>query len=161
MRRTVFVLGLTVGMSGVACAQHECGKVCVEEGIEGIAEVETPGEEPRLGHVCAPDEERAFAIVERQAEFPGGTGAMMKWIGEHLIYPHEALEKGVSGKVIVQALIESDGTVGEVSVVRGKDPSLDREAVRVVKKMPKWNPASMNGATVASYFTLPVIFKAQ
>lgn len=99
-----------------------------------------------------------FMAVEQPAEFPGGQAAMMRWIGENLRYPETAKENGISGRVIVKLVIEKDGTVSNPTIVKGVDPDLDREALRLVRSMPAWTPGRMNGRLVRSYFMLPVRF---
>lgn len=104
-------------------------------------------------------EEQIFVAVEQQPEFPGGTAALMKWLGNNVRYPQMALENGISGRVIVKFVVEKDGSVSGVTLVRGVDKDLDREAIRVVKSMPKWQPGKNNGQAVRCYFNLPVNFK--
>ena len=104
-------------------------------------------------------EEEIFVAVEQQPEFPGGTAALMKWLGNNVRYPQMALENGISGRVIVKFVVEKDGSVSGVTLVRGVDKDLDREAIRVVKSMPKWPPGKNNGQAVRCYFNLPVNFK--
>ena len=106
-----------------------------------------------------PKEEEIFQAVEQQAEFPGGMPALMSWLSKNLQYPQSAQENNVQGRVIVRFVVEKDGSIGNVNIVKGVDKDLDREALRVVKKMQKWQPAKNNGVTVRSYFTLPVTFK--
>ena len=89
----------------------------------------------------------------------GGTKGLNLYLREHIHYPSIAQENGIEGKVIVQFVIERDGSITQVNVTRGVDPSLDREAVRVVKSMPKWTPGKQNGQAVRVKFTLPVNFK--
>jgi protein TonB len=101
------------------------------------------------------------AMVEQKPSFPGGDAAMMKWLGENISYPAAASEEGVEGRVTVQFIVEKDGTVSNVIVVRGKHPALDAEAVRVVKKMPKWTPGRNNGQPVRVTYNLPVTFRLQ
>lgn len=108
-----------------------------------------------------PKEEEIFVAVEQQAEFPGGQAALMSWLSKNIHYPETAAMNDVQGRVIVRFVVEKDGSIGQVSVVKGVDKDLDREAIRVVKKMPKWQSAKNNGVTVRSYFTLPVTFKLQ
>lgn len=108
-----------------------------------------------------PKEEQIFVAVEQQAEFPGGQAAMMKWLGNNIRYPESAQQNDIQGKVIVKFVVEKDGSIGNVVVVKGVDKDLDREAVRVVKKMPKWQPGKNNGVPVRSYFNLPVTFRLQ
>ena len=104
-------------------------------------------------------EEKIFVAVEQQPEFPGGTAALMKWLASNVRYPQMALENGISGRVIVKFVVEKDGSVSGVTLVRGVDKDLDREAIRVVKSMPKWQPGKNNGQAVRCYFNLPVNFK--
>ena len=86
---------------------------------------------------------------------------LMQWLGKNINYPVSALERGVEGRVILRFVVGPDGTVSNVEVQRSLDPSCDREAVRVVKNMPKWVPGKVNGNPVHTYFTLPVLFKIQ
>lgn len=108
-----------------------------------------------------PKEEEIFVAVEQMAEFPGGQGALMKWLGQNIRYPEAAQQNDIQGRVIVKFVVEKDGSIGQVTVVKGVDKDLDREAIRVVKKMPKWQPGKNNGVAVRSYFNLPVTFKLQ
>ncbi|MDE7160660.1 MAG: energy transducer TonB [Muribaculaceae bacterium] len=108
-----------------------------------------------------PKEEQVFVAVEQQAEFPGGTAALMKWLGNNIRYPEAAQANDVQGRVIVKFIVEKDGSIGHAEIVKGVDKDLDREALRVVKKMPKWQPGKNNGVAVRSYFNLPVTFKLQ
>ena len=111
--------------------------------------------------VVKPKEEEIFVAVEQQAEFPGGQIALMKWLRDNMRYPETAQQNDVQGKVIVKFVVEKDGSIGNATIAKGVDKDLDREAIRVVKKMPKWQPGKNNGVAVRSYFTLPVTFKLQ
>ena len=102
-----------------------------------------------------------MAMVEQKPMFPGGDAAMMSWLSSNINYPPAAAEEGVSGKVTVSFIVEKDGKVSNVKVARGKHPALDAEAVRVVKKMPKWTPGRNNGAPVRVTYMLPVTFRLQ
>ncbi len=106
-------------------------------------------------------EEEIFVAVEQQAEFPGGQGALMKWLSQNVRYPETAQQNDVQGRVIVKFVVEKDGSIGTATILKGVDKDLDREALRVVKKMPKWQPGKNNGVAVRSYFNLPVVFKLQ
>lgn len=106
-----------------------------------------------------PVEEEIFVAVEQQAEFPGGLPALMKWLNNNIRYPEAAQQNDIQGKVTVQFVVEKDGSIGAVTILKGVDKDLDREAIRVVKKMPKWQPGKNNGVAVRSYFRLPVTFK--
>jgi protein TonB len=105
--------------------------------------------------------EEIFVVVEKQPEFPGGTTALMKFLGDNIKYPVIAQENGIQGRVITNFVVERDGSISDVQVVRGQDPSLDKEAVRVIKTMPKWAPGQQRGKPVRVRFTLPVVFRLQ
>lgn len=119
---------------------------------EVIAEPEPPKHE---------EEDKVFDIVEQQPMFPGGQTALMKYLSEHTKYPVVAQENGVQGRVTVQFVVEKDGSISDVHVLRGVDPSLDKEAVRVVKSMPRWTPGKQNGINVRVNYRVPVLFRLQ
>lgn len=103
--------------------------------------------------------EKPHVTVEKMPGFPGGEGEMQKFIGENLKYPAVAVENGVQGRVTLRFIVEKDGAISDVRILRGIDPSCDKEAVRVIKAMPKWIPAKQNGREVRCYFTLPIVFR--
>ena len=105
----------------------------------------------------ATGEDDVFVTVEDMPVFPGGD--ITKWINKHVKYPMIAQENGVQGKVIVQFVVGKDGTVGDIKVVRGVDSSLDQEAVRVIKSMPKWKAGKQRGVPVKVSFTVPINFQ--
>ncbi len=105
--------------------------------------------------------EEIFVVVENQPEFPGGNAAMMKFLSDNIKYPVIAQENGIQGRVICNFVVERDGSITDVQVVRGVDPSLDREAVRVIQQMPRWTPGKQRGQAVRVRFTLPVVFRLQ
>ncbi len=105
----------------------------------------------------ATGDSEVFMVVENMPTFSGGD--VQKWISKHVKYPVLAMENGIQGKVYVQFVIERDGSVSNVKVVRGVDSSLDKEAVRVVKSMPKWTPGKQRGKPVRVSFTLPINFQ--
>jgi protein TonB len=111
--------------------------------------------------VAAEPEEKIFEVVEQPASFPGGHAALMEWLGENIKYPVIAQENGIQGRVIIQFVVGRDGTIDDINVVRGVDPSLDREAVRLVGAMPKWIPGKQGGTAVKVRFTLPIVFRLQ
>ena len=119
----------------------------------------TPPPPPKPVEEEATDE--IFVVVEQQPEFPGGTTALMKFLGDNINYPVIAQENGIQGRVIMNFVVERDGSISDVQVVRGQDPSLDREAERVIKTMPKWKPGQQRGKPVRVRFTLPVVFRLQ
>lgn len=106
-------------------------------------------------------EEEIFQAVEQPAQFPGGDAAMMKWLANNVRYPESAQQNDIQGRVIVKFVVEKDGSIGNATILKGVDKDLDREALRVVKKMPKWQPGKNNGVAVRSYFNLPVVFRLQ
>ena len=111
--------------------------------------------------VQKPKEEQIFVAVEQPAEFPGGMAALMRWLNNNMRYPEAAQQNDIQGRVIVNFVVEKDGSIANVKIAKGVDKDLDREALRVVKKMPKWQPGKNNGVAVRSYFNLPVIFRLQ
>ena len=107
-------------------------------------------------------EEEIFVVVEKMPEFPGGQAALFKYLSENVKYPVIAQENGIQGRVICQFVVNTDGSIVNVEVVRsGGDSSLDKEAVRVIKSMPKWHPGQQRGKPVRVKYTVPVNFKLQ
>ncbi|MBR1935405.1 MAG: energy transducer TonB [Muribaculaceae bacterium] len=102
--------------------------------------------------------EEIFKSAEQMPQFPGGDAALMKYINSHIHYPAAAEENNIQGRVVVQFVVEKDGSVGQVKVARSVDRSLDNEAVRVVKSLPKFIPGKQNGQPVRVWYTLPVTF---
>lgn len=123
----------------------------VLKAVEKIAAPEPPKHEE--------EQNKIFEVVEQQPQFPGGS--VNGWLADHIKYPVVAAENGISGRVVVQFVVERDGSVSQVRVVRGVDPSLDKEAQRVISSMPKWIPGKQNGQAVRSRFTVPVTFRLQ
>lgn len=118
-------------------------------------EVIVEEKKPEVKH----DDNQVFTAVEQPASFPGGEAALLKYIADHIRYPAAAQENNIQGRVVVQFVVTKTGSVGQVKVVRGKDPDLDREAQRVVKSLPKFIPGKMNGNAVNVWYTLPINFK--
>ena len=119
---------------------------------EVIAQPEPPKHE---------EESKVFDVVEQMPSFPGGNGALLEYLATHVKYPVVAQENGVQGRVIVSFVVERDGSITDVRVVRSVDPSLDREAARVVSSMPRWTPGKQNGSAVRVKYNVPVMFKLQ
>ena len=107
------------------------------------------------------EEEKVFDMVEQMPQFPGGQAEMMKYIQQNLRYPTIAQENGVQGRVSCQFVVGPDGAIRDIVVVRGVDPYLDREAIRVIQSMPKWIPGKQNGKAVSVKYTLPIMFRLQ
>ena len=118
---------------------------------EVIAQPEPPKEE----------ETKVFDVVEVMPSFPGGQAALFEWLSKNIKYPVVAEENGVQGRVIVTFVVERNGSITDVQVAKSVDPSLDKEAVRVVKAMPHWIPGKQNGSAVRVKFTVPVTFRLQ
>lgn len=136
------------------------GQVDVTEGVEDLNKTRI------IDQVIVeekPVEEITYnvATVEQQPEFPGGVQAMYKWLSEHINYPAVAAEEGISGRVIIEFVVSKTGAIENVKIARGRHPALDKEALRVVKAMPNWNPGRNNGVAVKVTYTLPVQFKLQ
>ena len=104
---------------------------------------------------------KVFDIVEEMPHFPGGAAALQAFLSSNTKYPVVAQENGVQGRVIVSFVVERDGSITDVRVVRSVDPSLDREASRVVRSMPRWSPGKQNGSAVRVKYTVPVVFRLQ
>ena len=104
---------------------------------------------------------KVFDVVEEMPSFPGGNAALMSYLNSNTKYPVVAQENGVQGRVIISFVVERDGSISDVKVARSVDPSLDREAQRVVKSMPRWTPGKQNGQTVRVKYTVPVVFRVQ
>lgn len=136
------------------------GSVDVTEGTNDLNKVmikEEVIEQPKVEE----EQPMNIAMVEQKPQFPGGEAEMYKWLGANIVYPPAAAEEGVSGRVVVEFVVGKDGSITNVRVVRPRHPALDKEAVRVVKAMPKWIPGRNNGQPVKVTYTLPVTFKLQ
>jgi len=134
--------------------------------VEGTDEV--GGEVLKIRDEIAPPEppkavedNKIFEVVEQKPSFPGGDGALMSWLSQNIKYPAIAAEMGVQGRVIVQFVVEKDGSITDVKIAKSVDPSLDKEAARVIKSMPQWIAGRQNGSAVRVRFTVPVTFKLQ
>ena len=107
------------------------------------------------------EENKVFDVVEQMPSFPGGTAALMAYLQKAIKYPPVAEENGIQGRVICTFVVERDGSVTDVRIAKSVDPSLDKEAQRVVSAMPKWIPGKQNGQSVRVKYTLPVTFRLQ
>lgn len=106
-------------------------------------------------------ENKVFDVVEQMPSFPGGSSALMQYLSSNIKYPVVAQENGVQGRVVVSFVVERDGSITDVQVARSVDPSLDREAQRVVRSMPRWIPGKQNGQAVRVKYNVPVAFRLQ
>lgn len=127
----------------------------------GVELIESPKEDRYSIENTEPSQLEVFSDPEEPAEFPGGAVAMKKFIYDNLIYPPLAIEMNLQGKCYVQFVVNIDGTLSNVKVMRGvyDCPECDKEAIRVVKAMPNWNPGKLESKVVRSYYTLPITFK--
>ena len=133
-----------------------------------FASSEETGEDVVIKHIpVTVDEEvvvedEIFVIVEENPQFPdGGTAGLLQYLGKNIKYPTIPQENGTQGRVTVQFVVNKDGSIVDVKVIRGVDPYLDKEAVRVISTMPKWIPGKQRGVPVRCKFTVPVTFKLQ
>ena len=104
---------------------------------------------------------KTYDVVEEMPQFPGGNSALMEYLARNVKYPVVAEENGIQGRVVCRFIVERDGSITDVRVVRSVDPSLDREAMRVIKSMPHWIPGKQNGSPVRAEYTLPITFYFQ
>ena len=107
------------------------------------------------------EETKPYTAVEQMPEYPGGNAALLKYINEHVKYPVIAQENGIQGTVSIRFVVSPTGEITNVEILRQLDPSCDKEAVRVIKSLPKWVPGKQNGRPVPVFFTVPVRFKLQ
>ena len=135
--------------SAVATVSEDLGQINKVVWVPPVVETEKVEED--VIHVTA----------EIMPEFPGGMAALMKYLGANIKYPTISQEMGSAGKVIVQFVVDKDGTITNPAVVRGVDAYLDKEAIRVISSMPKWKPGVQNGKKVRVKYTVPVVFRLQ
>lgn len=137
------------------------GNTDFDQGTDDINVVREHKDEIIVEEKAPVNDNQVFTAVEQMPQFPGGEAELMKYLSTHIKYPTMAMENNIQGQVVVQFVVQKDGSIGEVKVVRSKDPDLDREAVRVVKTLPNFIPGKMNGQAVNVWYTLPVRFKLQ
>ena len=131
------------------------------EGNDETAEVKHVEEKIAEPEPVKEEETKVFDVVEQMPSFPGGPSALMQYLSSNIKYPVVAEENGVQGRVVCTFVVEKDGSITDVRVVKSVDPSLDKEAMRVVKSMPKWIPGKQNGSAVRVKYTVPVTFRLQ
>lgn len=145
----------------------------VEDDVETAEiEIESEDEKDKAVVIQAPvstsgtgvveeESEVVFVVVESMPSFPGGDEALFKYLNDNIKYPVIAQESGIQGRVICQFVVNRDGSIVDIEVVRSVDKSLDAEAIRVIKNMPRWTPGKQRGKTVRVKYTLPVNFRLQ
>ena len=137
----------------------------VEETV--VANTEDLGQKVEVKYVpvqvveVEPEEQEIFDVVEKMPEFPGGQAALMSYLSKNIKYPTIAQENGTQGRVIVQFVVNKDGSIVDAKVVRSVDPYLDKEAIRVINAMPKWSPGMQRNKPVRVKYTVPVMFRLQ
>ncbi len=136
------------------------GAVDITEGTNDLNKIAIK-EEVIAAPVVEEEEPVSIAMVEQKPEFQGGEAAMYKWLSDNIVYPSAASEEGIQGRVVVEFVVGKDGSITNVRIVRPRHPALDKEALRVVKAMPKWMPGRNNGQPVKVTYTLPVTFRLQ
>ncbi len=137
-------------------------EVNVREAVEKLSAIDAEGTIESLAETLEknPDYAIPFAAVENKPTFAGGdANDFSKWVGENLVYPQEAIDQKLEGRVILQFTVNKEGAVKDVTVLRGVNELLDSEAVRVVSASPKWEVGTQNGIPVAVKYVFPVIFK--
>lgn len=168
--KILYVVPLTVLLAfGLGCSDAKTDKVISSEETQDELVVvgyntydkDISGFEEAPLEEMMPVKTEVYTVVEKMPSFPGGTEGLMKYLAQNIKYPVVAQKEGKQGRVIVQYIIDADGSIRNVNVVRSIDTSLDAEAVRVVESMPKWEPGMQNGEKVSVKYTLPVMFKLQ
>lgn len=135
--------------------ENETGAVAVE----GTGEIEF--DQPVQEVAEESDDDKVFTAVEQQAEFPGGYAKLVKFLKDNIKYPSSARRMGIEGKVYVKFIVDKEGAISNIEILKGINADLDKEAVRVIKLMPPWKPGRQNGRSVKSPFVLPVSFKLE
>lgn len=146
------------------CANGDCWKQ-----VSSIPQQKEVQESPSLynqeaeeddsdAEIYRPAEERIYTVVEQQAQFPGGQQALITWLEDNINCPERVKNSDSKVRVIVKFVVEKDGTVTNPEVVKGVDSELDKLAIELMEKMPRWIPGKMNGVPVRSYFILPILF---
>jgi len=154
MKRLLSIL-LTLSCVFTSYAQSEFRAKVLREAASYYTPYQTQKQSEKQTKV---EDNHCYDMAEQMPSFKGNVN---QWLASNLSYPAVAAENGISGIVIVQFFVEKDGSITDIQVARSIDPALDREAVRVIKHMPKWNPGMNNGQPVRSKYTLPVTFKLQ
>ena len=140
----------------VGTETHEGAKDRTIEAVRNDIAVATPPPAPKEEVT-----QKVFDVVEVMPSFPGGQGALIQYLNSHVKYPVVAQENGIQGRVTISFVVERDGSITDVKVARSVDPSLDKEAARVVSSMPRWTPGKRNGSAVRVKFNVPEVFKLQ
>lgn len=142
-------------------------KLCVIREREGITkspleylfEYHFKAGQEQSAETIPTDSDKVYDVVEHMPQFPGGPSAMMKYLADNISYPEEAEKKGAQGRVIIAFIVECDGSVSNPKVATSAEEHLDKEALRLVRTMPKWTPGTQDGHPVRVKYTVPVTFR--
>jgi protein TonB len=145
----------------VAAEKTQEGDPNAEEAIAAPEETAGPTRVEAAVEVAPKKEEEVFTVVEQQPEFPGGTSAMYAWLSKNMRYPAAASRANISGRVFVSFVVNADGSIQDVQVMKGLGFGTDEEAKRVVQQMPKWRPGKQSGRPVRVKFNLPINFQLE
>lgn len=146
------------------CLTNDLGGFMTDKTIANTSVIQTRNSaiETKETTVQQPNKEtnrKIYQTVEQMPRFPGGDTAMLKYIRENLRYPQAAIEKEIQGRVIVKLVVNTDGTLSDIYVIKPLDPQCDQEAIRIIQSMPRWIPGRHNGVAVPVYYLVPVTFK--
>lgn len=155
IKKVVLLIAFLSGMNAVLCHGVTAGYRAAKQNCgENISlRVNYKGEKKSDITDCIYD------VVDEDARFPGGVVALLQYINQSLRYPAKAYEDGIQGRVLCSFIIEKNGHVSDVRVLRGVEPSLDDEAVRVISEMPLWSPGILQGQIVRSRYIMPIVFR--
>lgn len=170
MGKAVMLVGITAGMAGLTnsgnCSTLQAANVSFPADHTALEASTATADRTQKTKTATPRNRKPIEEMpvlgnspEIMPVFPGGDAALIKYIAESIVYPDDARLNKIEGKVIIHLKILEDGSVDSVRVVRGKYPSLDEEAVRVIKTLPKFKPGLMNGKAASFNYTIPVVFK--
>lgn len=140
--------------------QEELKQVEVSD-VTQEGEAEVTFEEPVAEVADTGDDDKIFTVVEQRADFPGGMEALYKFLNKNIRYPASARRMGVDGKVFVEFVVDKEGKISDIKVIKGLSADCDKEAIRLVEMMPPWKPGRQNGKPVKSKFVLPLAFKLE
>ena len=161
MRRfTLYSLTL-LAMAGVFAACSSNPKMEKSQSATQIKSKMAPTNKEVTVTALVPDSMKVYSIVKKMPQFPGGSGALIKYLASHIRYPKQAKSEGDQGKVYASFIVNKDGRISNIKIIRDVSPSLDAEVIRVVKSMPHWTPGEQKGQKVRVRFTLPVRFSLE
>ena len=152
-RQFILLLAFTCAMGALAQTNNATQNSSQPEPLQSTNEGDSIAERVFTGKI--------YDVVEEPPSFPDGSRALMSWLTENTHYPSEYGDICISGRVVLSFVVEPDGSISNINVVRSVDPLLDKEAIKVVKSMPRWIPGKQNGKEVRVKYNLPVSFKSK